>query len=232
MRALGSRQVSQPRDLRRPLERLDGLPLRPASVRLTLDALPEEADPLVPGADLPGRAPRSACAEVDPGWVLASARFGPSFDPLELIAARPWWPMLSGGEHEALTRLWRHSVAVSQAARRLAKDAHDPEPERVARAALLHNLGLWAVAAVDPDWLTGWLAEPVPEARLAREYRDLGSESTTLGRRLAERWGCDPLVADAAWLHADRPGGISTSASDPAVSSSFARSMNAATRPN
>ena len=36
------------------------------------------------------------------------------------------------------------------------------------------------------------------------------SDLDDLGRRLAERWGCDPLVVDAAWLHADR-GGVAES---------------------
>ncbi len=38
---------------------------------------------------------------------------------------------------------------------------------------------------------------------------------TDLGRRLAERWGCDPLVADAAWLHADRGGTLNAAAASP-----------------
>ena len=128
---------------------------------------------------------------------------GRAFDALGLIAERPWWPNLGGAVGEALVRHWRHAVAVSQAARRLARDAGDPEPDRVARAGLLHGLGRWAVAAIDPQWLADWLAEPDPGRRLELERRTLGTEVTTLGRVLAERWGCDPLVVDAAWLHAD-----------------------------
>ena len=106
-------------------------------------------------------------------------------------------------------------MAVSQAARRLAREADDPESERVARAGLLHGLGLWAVAAVDPDWLASWLAEADPRRRREAERLALGTDLTSLGRTLAERWGCDPLVADAAWLHADRDCGLNETASDP-----------------
>jgi signal transduction histidine kinase len=140
---------------------------------------------------------------------------GRGFDPLGLIAERAWWPNLAGAPGDALGRLWRHAVAVSQAARRLARDAGDAEHERVARAGLLHGLGRWAVAAIDPQWLADWLGEPVGPRRLEMERRTLGTEATSLGRVLAERWGCDPLVVDAAWLHADGDRTLNGCASDP-----------------
>ena len=89
-------------------------------------------------------------------------------------------------------RLWRHSVAVSVAARWLARDAGDPDPHAVARAGLLCRLGCWAVAAVDPDWVLRWWQDDSPVLRRKREIADLGAELDDLGRRLAERWGCDP----------------------------------------
>ena len=67
-------------------------------------------------------------------------------------------------------------MAVSQAARRLAREAGDPEPDQVARAGLLHGLGRWAVAAVDPQWLADWLAEADPERRRELERATLGTE--------------------------------------------------------
>ena len=41
------------------------------------------------------------------------------------------------------------------------------------------------------------------------------SDLDDLGRRLAERWGCDPLVVDAAWLHDDRGGSLNLAAASP-----------------
>ena len=113
--------------------------------------------------------------------------------------------MSTGPVAELLADLWRHSVAVGIAARRLAREAGDPDPEAVARAGRLCSLGCWAVAAVDPD---GCLAGGARTTRLRErmEQDDLGSDLGDLGRRLAERWGCDPLVVDAAWLHADPHG--------------------------
>jgi signal transduction histidine kinase len=199
-------------DLRRRFERLDRLPLRPISARQYLNAIAAEP------RDAPASAPESsrfqAAIDTDPGWVLERMRPGRAFQPLTLIANCPWWKTPSGTASEALSRQWRHAVAVSQAARRLAREADDPDFERVAGAGLLHGIGRWAVAALDPDWLTTWFTVANPRLRRELEHRSLGSELTTLGRILAERWGCDPLVVDAAWLHADRERCLNGCASD------------------
>ena len=79
----------------------------------------------------------------------------------------------------------------------------------------MHGLGRWAVAAIDPQWLADWLAEPVVARRREIERRTLGTELTSLGRVLAERWGCDPLVVDAAWLHDGHDRALNGCASDP-----------------
>jgi signal transduction histidine kinase len=200
--------------LRQRIERLDGLPLRPATARFLLETLPEDASPPIDPIDFPKLL---SLLEIDPGWALARAISGPDagFDPLALIAGRPWWPRRNGPQAEALDRHWRHAVAVSQAARRLAREAGDPEPERVARAGLLHGLGRWAVAAIDPQWLVEWLDEADPKGRREFERRTLGREVTELGRILAERWGCDPLLADAAWLSDDVGGSFDGCATEP-----------------
>ena len=103
-------------------------PLRPATARLVLDASEDEHDR---PADA-GIAASKGAGELsyDPGWVLARARTGGELPPLELVAGRSWWPDPPGTAGEALERLWRHAVAVSQAVGRLAREAGDPEPER------------------------------------------------------------------------------------------------------
>jgi signal transduction histidine kinase len=199
---------------------LSGLPLRPATVRCVLDALPEEGDgaAVADASEVvksPPGSPTLAVTEIDPGWVVSQAARGGAVDPLELIAERPWWRDLGAALGEGLARHWRHAVAVSQAARRLARDVGDAEPERVARAGLLHGLGRWAVAAIDPQWFSDWLAESDPGRRRELERRTLGIELTSLGRVLAERWGCDELVVDAAWLHAETDRDLGASSSDP-----------------
>jgi signal transduction histidine kinase len=141
--------------------------------------------------------------DLDPGWILAEATAGAGGNPVEVVAQRSWWSTssLAGSRGETLQRLWRHSVAVSFAARLLARESGITEPDPLVRAGLLHGLGRWAVAAVDPDWIARWLEELDPGARLQHELAEFGTDLCELGRRLAERWGCDPLVVDSAWLH-------------------------------
>ena len=159
---------------------------------------------------------RPVC-ELDPGWMLGEATAALPFDPIGLVADRPWWSFggLSSVVGETMQRLWRHSVAVSMAARTLAREAGDPDPGRLARAGLLHGLGRWAVAAVDPGWIARWLEETEPRTRQRMELTDLGTDLCDLGRRLAERWGCEPLIVEAAWLHGQPSTALNQVATEP-----------------
>jgi signal transduction histidine kinase len=197
-----------PDGLSRRLQRLDGLPLRPTTARNFIDSLPDAtADD---ESDDPSIGRPHPSGDLDPGWVLAAMRTRPARSALSTIAERPWWPpgTSAGPVSELLDRLWRHSVAVGIVARRLAREAGDPDPDDLARAGQLCGLGYWAVAAVEPGWLVNWWNQDDPAARQKMERTDLGSDLFDLGRRLAERWGCSPLLAEAAWLHADRDGSL------------------------
>ncbi|WP_406696625.1 ATP-binding protein [Singulisphaera sp. Ch08] len=207
------RTILVPEVIRRKLERLDGLPLRPATARLALNVFPE--DSAEPSPELLASSRFAAVAESDPGWVVALTRSDATFQAIELLEQSPWWSLASGPAVEALNRLWRHSVAVGQAARRLATEAGEADVERIARAGLLHGLGLWAIAALEPEWFAELLGEPDGQRRQAMELQMLGTEASNLGRTLAERWGCDPLVVDAAWLHADQNGIMNAGSVEP-----------------
>jgi signal transduction histidine kinase len=203
------------RDWRRRIERLDGLPLRPSTARfvvgeLTTDLQEESAAELAPSSRW------RLVTDLDPAWVLAQARREGPVDPLETVADGPWWVVASREAADALAQLWRHAVAVSLAARRLAREANDPAPERVGQAGLLNHLGLWAVAAVDPEWLPLWLRVADRRQRLRFEAETLGVRVGRLGRELAERWRLEPLFADAAWLSGDLGTDLGASAREPA----------------
>jgi len=206
-----------PRDLRRRLDRVDFLPLRPATAWSVLVDLPDEVDEKVPdppdahGQGTVGRPP----SDLDPAWAVAESRAPGGVEPLGLIGSSPWWRADGRDQAEALGRLWRHSVAVSFAARRLARDAREARPDRLARAGLLHNLGLWGVAAVDPDWLVRWLALDDAEGRRGLEQAGLGLGLEALGRDLADRWGCEPLVGDACRLIAPHSRGLEAGSAEP-----------------
>ena len=190
MRSLQPRP-SSPVSLRRQIERLSGLPLRPSSVRFVAElAARGRGRTLLEPEDTPKS---QLVTEIDPGLgARARVRTGAVFDALGLIAERPWWTELGGAAGEALGRHWRHAVAVSQAARRLARECGDPEPEQVARAGLLHGLGRWAVAAVDPQWLADWLAEADPKRRLELERSTLGYRGRQPGTRPGRALGLRP----------------------------------------
>ena len=200
MRAMSANDF-RPGDRRRAIERSDALPMRPASARQVLAGfLEDDPSSSLEAATLP---PSTA---TDPAWALEVSRSGGKpLDPLSTLARHRWWTLSSTSvpTAEVLGRLWRHSTAVAFAARRLAREAGDADPEAVARAGLLHALGLWVLAAASPETLVAWYEATDPGKRRNLERHWLGVDASSLGRTLAVRWGCEPLVVDAAWLHAD-----------------------------
>jgi signal transduction histidine kinase len=201
--------------LRHRVSRLERIPLRPLTARTVTGNLPGEPDDGELEAHLTSKT-RSIC-QLDPGWMLAISSLAEPVGVLALIAGTPWWPgSLAGGPaSEFLGRLWRHSVAVSLAAGSLARESNDPDPDGVARAGLLCRLGCWAVAAVDPEWIARWWNEASALDRRQREIADLGTDLDDLGRRLAERFGCEPLAIDAAWLHDSHGRALLNAAAEP-----------------
>lgn len=202
------------------LARLDGLarlPVRAQTARLAATG----DGPAIAGAaeDEPSSPPLArALPDLDPGWLAAESAGRGRADALAIAADSPWWPAppADGPEAEALQALWRHSVAAALACRSLARERGDPDPASLIRAGMLHGLGRWAVAAVDLAWFARWRAEPDLDARRRLERAELGSELRDLGRRLAERWGLEPLAVDAAWLHGEDDAHLTGAARDPA----------------
>jgi signal transduction histidine kinase len=197
---------ARPQDVeerRRRVLRLERLPLRPLSARLVSVDL-GQGDSIEDGTNR-GESPKTRLiCELDPGWVQWLCRGG-SIDSRVSLAETGWWPRgtASGDTAEVLGLLWRHSVAVGVAARRLAHEHGDLDPDAVGRAGLLSRLGWWAIAACEPDWLVRWWqAEELADRRRV-EAAAVGTGWDDLGRRLAERWQLDPLVTDAAWLHGE-----------------------------
>ncbi len=207
MRPRSVRDARSP-EFRRALGRLEGLPIRSVSARAVIDS----SIAAEPDADDPAR-PRFL--DSDPGWQLLRSDRRERSSPLSIVADRPWWTAGGSESVEALERLWKHAVATSSTARRLAAQAGREDAEEIARAGLLQQLGLWAIAAVDSSRLAALFAIPDRAGRdeLAREWT--GRDPASLGRDLAERWGCGPIVEASAWLHADGSADLGGLASDP-----------------
>ncbi len=197
------------------LNGLTHLPIRPHTARVVMGAF--STAPLDREVEAASCTIPRGVLDLDPGWIVAERAQGGPVRPLHQVAESSWWPatLASGRCSEAIQQLWRHTIAVSLACRTLARETSDPDPDQLVRAGLLHGLGRWAVAAIDPEWIVRWIDEKDPRVRRRWETADLGTDLGDLGRTLAERWGCDPLAVDAAWLHGETDGVLNEAAREP-----------------
>jgi signal transduction histidine kinase len=203
----------QPNSLRRAIERLEGLPLRAATVRAWLRE--QEAE---------GGNGTARLLELDPGWELSQRRDRDG--ALDRIASSSWWLR----PNEALDRLWMQSIAVRCAAKRLSAESGAAEPSRHAGLGMLLSLGLWAVAAVDLGVLAELLSIRDLSERRDAERKLLGVDASTLGRQLAERWVGDRQFADLCWLHQDRSEVLASAATNRSDLALFQRAFSWAER--
>jgi signal transduction histidine kinase len=165
------------------LARLDGLPLRPATARWVVDrALAGLGGREARGVDFAEPdatgVPRLA---LDPAWALA--RWTGRLDqigPLGLVEQSAWWRPTGTNQADALASLWRRGVAAGWVARRMALEQGRDDADELASIALLHELPLWAMAALGKT----------PDRPIARKTR------VRAGRVLAERWRLPVLLAD------------------------------------
>ncbi|MDX2039381.1 MAG: ATP-binding protein [Isosphaeraceae bacterium] len=196
-------------EIRRSLDRLDRLPIRPTTALLLLERAEhefEEGSARPAPAESPRRPDprRLDPVALDPGWVLARASIEERDRraDLRLVSELKWWKSVGARETAALEQLRRHAIAYASAVRRVASESNDPDPDALATSALLADLGLWAWAAVDPCGFADWIEEPLPARRAEIERARLGSDHLMLSIRLMERWGCPRTVSDAHWaLH-------------------------------
>ena len=91
MRALRRQVPRSPENLSARVWQLDGLPLRTATARALLNALPEVPDD--ESQDTLGAGKTPSLLELDPGWALAIAPAPAHFSPLNVVAAAPGGPL-------------------------------------------------------------------------------------------------------------------------------------------
>jgi putative nucleotidyltransferase with HDIG domain len=100
--------------------------------------------------------------------------------------------------------LWQHSYACSVAALDLAQSCRKAPPAMVATIGLLHDLGRFAVSALDLDLFfeleSGEFVEDTEE-RCRREEELLGVSHATLGALLARQWGLPEDLVQGIGLH-------------------------------
>lgn len=119
---------------------------------------------------------------LDPGWAWIRLADRSSERPSvwDWIARAGWWRATSDRAAEAIDRLWRHGVAASMVARRLALKANLRNPHFAAGLGLIHSLGYWLVAIDDPESLADLLDEPNLRRRARLEIDLLGADAQSL----------------------------------------------------
>lgn len=134
-----------------------------------------------------------------------------------------WFSDAGTGDAARLNRpeLWRHTLAVACAARRLAAALPQRriEPEEAFVAGLLHDLGKIALDAVFPKAYARIvaLADQTRGAIADCERNVLGIDHTVAGRHIAERWGLPRSLSEVIWLHHLTPDALPSSVSCPTL---------------
>jgi putative nucleotidyltransferase with HDIG domain len=96
-----------------------------------------------------------------------------------------------------------HAVAVQQAAARLAAAVEHPQLEELMTAALLHDVGRLAMEHAFPTNGGGRRRPLSPEARLAHERDEFGTDHAQIGAELARRWRLPGRLVEAIRHHHD-----------------------------
>lgn len=109
-------------------------------------------------------------------------------------------------------QLLLHSIAVACCAKYIAEIIDRPiEPQLAYSAALLHNIGNFALDEVMPRSFASIVEEAKSKAAsiCAVQQRHLGLDYTIIGKRLAQKWHLPEQITLAIWLHHSNTGMIS-----------------------
>lgn len=94
-----------------------------------------------------------------------------------------------------------HGLAVSRTARRIAREIGASQPERVATAALFHDVGRLVMTQVHRDRAALRLGAGTPAERVAAEVQAAGVDHAAIGGVVARRWSLPQAVASAIEHH-------------------------------
>lgn len=142
------------------------------------------------------------------------------FDSIRAISLRESFDsMIDPDPVEDLTAnlLWRHSAAVSLVAKYLAHGARNADPDLVASASILHDIGLLVMMAIDRMGLSDALRMSVKEQRPLCDCEEslYGFNHQVLGGVLGKMWGLSEELSEAIgrhhspWKDDDRPDPVS-----------------------
>jgi putative nucleotidyltransferase with HDIG domain len=113
-------------------------------------------------------------------------------------AAFPWRTPAEALMH----RLRVHSLVVARASERIARQVRPTLRDELLAAALLHDVGKLVIARARGEFGgVGERSTLVPEERVRRERRELGTDHANLGSLLLVRWRLPDRLADAVAAH-------------------------------
>jgi putative nucleotidyltransferase with HDIG domain len=145
------------------------------------------------GEGPPGRAGAvgEAIQQLSPEGVYAIASSLDTYDVLEQ-------PGLWAHRHEQFRR---HAIAVRHAVERIADVGRLPDPDELAVAALLHDVGRLVLAELHGEEDRSDARGEAPDERARRERRELGIDHAVVGAVLIRRWGLPASIAAAVDRH-------------------------------
>ncbi|MFK7788661.1 MAG: HDOD domain-containing protein [Phycisphaeraceae bacterium] len=117
---------------------------------------------------------------------------------------------LTKGMDEAfnLGDFWKHTILAAVGARQIAQDIGESEPDEVFAAALMQNIGVLAMLAVNTEVYGALLAETRGNHHklLKLEREKLGLDHIQVGTAMAEKWGMPtPIVIGIRHHHDNTP---------------------------
>ncbi len=134
---------------------------------------------------------RDAVEELSPEGISSIASDLPTYDLLDSPAA------LSARQE----RFRRHAVSVRRATERVGELARLPNPDELAVAALLHDIGRLVMIELYGSELDVTRGAQTPDERVRAERREFGIDHALVGAVLIRRWGLRPAIAAAVERH-------------------------------
>ncbi|MBA2240855.1 MAG: HDOD domain-containing protein [Solirubrobacterales bacterium] len=131
---------------------------------------------------------RDAIEALPAGRLGAIATGLSTFDPLDRAGS------------ERYERFRRHAVAVKLAADKVGEVARLPDPDELAVAALLHDVGRLVLVEMYGELRVAGIGGS-PDERVRYERRELGIDHALVGGVLLRRWGLRPSVATTVERH-------------------------------
>ena len=110
------------------------------------------------------------------------------------------------GDELDLGDFWKHTILAAVGARQIAQDIGMPEPDEVFAAALMQDIGVLAMLAVNPEIYAPLMAQTSDghDKLLDLEQKQLGIDHIQVGTAMAEKWRMPAPIVIGIRHHHDK----------------------------